>query len=194
MTEAYLRLRWELRFPGNKMNESQWRSYWQRLDHMDPLLAPEHPLAERVVPPPDGITAYAVRADLWHRVAAVVSIDPQESIGLARDPDGRYCPCRNDGLNKVNTPRQVPQSRRAAVGADGTLLNVDQIQFEHCEHFIWQQAMLVLRPAAEPQATSKKLWERVSTEALDPHDCLWRIFVEPKSVGNRPPAPGSILG
>ena len=72
MSEAHLRLRWRLRFPNNVMNDEQWRSYWQGLDHMDPLLAPEHPLAERVAPPPDGIASYAVRADLWHRITAVL--------------------------------------------------------------------------------------------------------------------------
>ena len=89
MTEEHMRLRWNLRFPGNKMSDPQWKAYWERLSDMDPLMSPDHPFAERIAPPSGEHLAYAVRADLWHRIAAIVAIDPQESIGLAREPDGR---------------------------------------------------------------------------------------------------------
>jgi hypothetical protein len=154
MTEADMRLKWDLKFPHNKLSDQEWNEYWQILSEINPLTDPRHPLGRRAHPIPPDVDVYAVLPEPWHRLSNMVAADPAMAIAMRRAGDGTYYPCRNHGPNPANAPRPAPNWSRAAIASDGTLESLDIIRFNHAENYIWQQARLQLRPAAEPLVSS----------------------------------------
>lgn len=194
LSEEQMRQCWDLRWPLNKMSDAKWKRYCANLDKMDPPTSPEHSLAERVLGAPQGIDAYSVPPAAWHRISAQLHCGPEHAVGLSRAPDGGLYPCRDYGRNPASAPPRVPRRSRAPIGMDQTLHSWAEVQFNHVESFIWQQARFAIRPAGEPQCTSDELWQRICEGKISPYGCLWHVQYETSSVGHRNAVDGSVLG